>query len=322
MGKRWSTLRRNENRQGPHLEEQHAKDPAGRAAGDTAGGALFLIGTPIGNLKDITLRALEVLKAVDLIAAEDTRQTQKLLTHYDIHKPVTSYFEHNKVFKGPALVEKLRQGTKIGLVSDAGMPGISDPGADLVQLCIAEKIPVTVIPGPSAVLTGLVASGLDCNGFVFAGFFPRTRKEKKQIFEELGSEKRTVIFYESPYRLVQTLTELLTAWGDRRCCVARELTKVFEEYQRGTISEVREHFLAQPVKGEIVLLVEGASSLDMQSEMKNSGEINLAEIDRCYNDLLEKGFSRKEALKETARLQHLSRREIYEKLLTLRESAE
>lgn len=277
-------------------------------------GTLYLVGTPIGNLKDITMRALEILREVDLIAAEDTRQTQKLLNHYQIHKPLTSYFEHNKVTKGPVLVEELHQGKNVALVSDAGMPGISDPGADLVQLCIQEGIPVSVIPGPSAVLTALVGSGLDSHGFVFVGFFPRTKKEKKQIFAELEHEKRTLIFYESPNRLTQTLTEFREAWGDRCCCVARELTKVFEEYQRGTLSEVIEHFLAHPAKGEIVLLLEGVREHEGEKTTSYTAE----EIARCYADLLEQGYPRKEALKETARLLQLPKRQIYQTLVEMK----
>lgn len=272
-------------------------------------GTLFLVGTPIGNLKDITLRALDILQEVDLIAAEDTRQTQKLLNHYNIHKPVTSYYEHNKITKGPFLIAELSQGKNIALVSDAGMPGISDPGDDLVQECISQKIPLTVVPGPSAVLTALVASGLDCSGFVFAGFFPRSKKEKKRLLEELEHEKKTVIFYESPYRLQQTLAELLQTWGDRRCCVARELTKVFEEYRRGSLGELCAYYGSNPVKGEITLLIEGAQ---VQKEKNNCTS---AEIEDCYKGLMCQGFSKKEALKEAARLLKISKREIYHQVM-------
>ncbi|HOB81576.1 MAG TPA: 16S rRNA (cytidine(1402)-2'-O)-methyltransferase [Peptococcaceae bacterium] len=288
--------------------------------GDNKAGMLFLVGTPIGNLKDITLRALEVLQEVDLIAAEDTRQTRKLLNHYNIHKPITSYFEHNKVFKGAYLLGELRQGKNIALVSDAGMPGISDPGADVVRLCIEQNIMVTVVPGPSAVLTALVASGLDCNGFLFAGFFPRTKKEKKQLWEELGREKRTLIFYESPHRLVQTLGDLLEVWGDRNCCVARELTKVFEEYRRGRLSEVREYYQDRAVKGEVVLLVEGASQENASGQ--SSADRTPEEIERCYNALLEQGYERKAALKEAARMLRLPKREVYQVLVEKRKNNE
>lgn len=271
-------------------------------------GTLFLVGTPIGNLKDITLRALETLQEVDLIAAEDTRQTQKLLNHYAIHKPVTSYYEHNKSSKGPWLIEQLGQGKNVALVSDAGMPGISDPGEDLVRACLQEKIPLTVIPGASAILTALVASGLDCHGFVFAGFFPRLKKEKKKILTELQQEKRTLIFYESPYRLSQTLLELKEAWGDRACCVARELTKVFEEYRRGTLSELSEYWQNRPVKGEITLLIEGAKP-------EQAKVVTPEEVVACYAELLSEGFNKKEALKETARLLGVAKREVYKLIM-------
>ncbi|MDD2212481.1 MAG: 16S rRNA (cytidine(1402)-2'-O)-methyltransferase [Clostridia bacterium] len=271
-------------------------------------GTLFLVGTPIGNLKDITLRALETLQEVDLIAAEDTRQTQKLLNHYAIHKPLTSYYEHNKSSKGPWLVERLAAGQNVALVSDAGMPGISDPGEDLVKECLQKEIPLTVIPGPSAVLTALVASGLDSTGFVFAGFFPRLKKEKKKIFAELQDEKRTLIFYESPYRLQKTLLEIKEAWGDRQGCVARELTKVFEEYQRGALSELIAYWQNHPVKGEITLLIEGASA-------EKGNCVTPEEMAACYAELINKGFQKKEAIKETARLLGVPKREVYKLLL-------
>ncbi|MDX9872467.1 MAG: 16S rRNA (cytidine(1402)-2'-O)-methyltransferase [Clostridia bacterium] len=270
-------------------------------------GRLFLVGTPIGNLGDITLRALETLKTVDLIAAEDTRQTQKLLTHYAIHQRTTSYFEHNKKQKGAALLEELLQGKTIALVSDAGMPGISDPGSDLVQACLAREIPVTVIPGPSALLTGLVASGLDTDSFVFAGFFPRVMKEKKALLTELARERRTIVFYESPHRLGQTLADIGSAWGDRPCCVARELTKIYEEYQRGTLSEVRQYFAQKTVKGEITLMIAGC---------RDEGVLlSWEEIESKAAALLESGLSKKEAAKTVAEACGVSRRELYNRIV-------
>jgi 16S rRNA (cytidine1402-2'-O)-methyltransferase len=271
-------------------------------------GTLFLVGTPIGNLKDITIRALETLQAVDLIAAEDTRHTQKLLSHYQIHKPLTSYYEHNKSLKGPRLIEKLSAGENIALVSDAGMPGISDPGEDLVKECLKEEIPLIVVPGPSAVLTAVVASGLDCSGFVFAGFFPRTKKGREKILAELKEEKRTVIFYESPYRLPKTLSEIKKTWGDRSCCLARELTKVYEEYQRGTLSELIEYWQNRSVKGEITLIIAGACCEEKQ-------EITSKEMVACYQELIDRGFQKKEAIKETARLLGVPKREVYKLMM-------
>jgi 16S rRNA (cytidine1402-2'-O)-methyltransferase len=307
MGKGLNPVKEEAKKECVKKECVKKEDPEDKKA-DNAG-TLFLVGTPIGNLKDITLRALEILQEVDLIAAEDTRQTQKLLNHYHIHKPVTSYYEHNKAAKGPFLIEELSRGKKIALVSDAGMPGISDPGYDLVRECISQKIPLTVIPGPSAVLTALVASGLDCSGFVFAGFFPRSKKEKRQLFEELKQEKRTIIFYESPYRLPQTLAEVREMWGERRCCVARELTKVFEEYRRGTLGELCTYYESNPVKGEITLLIEGVQVREEESNYTS------AEIEDCYAELLQKGFSKKDALKETARLLKVPKREIYHQVM-------
>ena len=270
-------------------------------------GTLYLVGTPIGNLKDLTIRALETLQNVDLIAAEDTRHTQKLLNHYAIHKPVTSYYEHNKSSKGPWLLEKLSAGENIALVSDAGMPGISDPGEDLVRACLQKKIPLTVIPGPSAILTAMVASGLDCKGFVFAGFFPRLKKEQKNILSQLKEEKRTIIFYESPYRLPKTLVEIKKAWGERHCCVARELTKVYEEYIRGTLSEVLAYWEQHTPKGEMTLLLEGARDEEDAAAAVATPE----RIVQCYHQLLSKGITSKEALKETAGLLGISKREVY-----------
>jgi len=270
-------------------------------------GTLYLVGTPIGNLKDLTIRALETLQSVDLIAAEDTRHTQKLLNHYAIQKPVTSYYEHNKNSKGPWLLEKLSDGVNIALVSDAGMPGISDPGEDLVKACLQKKIPVTVIPGPSAILTALVASGLDCKGFVFAGFFPRQKKEQKIIFSQLKEEKRTIIFYESPYRLQKTLVQIKEAWGERNCCVARELTKVYEEYIRGTLSEVIAYWEQHTPKGEMTLLIEGARNEKDAAVTAVTAE----QIVQRYHEFLSKGLTKKEALQETADLLGISKREVY-----------
>lgn len=274
---------------------------------ESKAGILYLVGTPIGNLGDITLRALETLRQADLIAAEDTRQTKKLLTHYAIHKPLTSYFEHNKKSKGQALREKLRQGKLIALVTDAGLPGISDPGSDLVKECIDEGIKVTVIPGPSALLTALVASGLSTDGFVYAGFFPRQKKERIRILEELSQEARTIIFYESPHRLCSSLEEIQAAWGNRSCCVARELTKMHEEYKRGRISEVLEYYRDREIKGEITLLISGVE--------KTKRDCTWEEIEQQFLQNLEEGMSRKDAVKETAKTCGVAKRELYNRVM-------
>jgi 16S rRNA (cytidine1402-2'-O)-methyltransferase len=275
-------------------------------------GTLYLVGTPIGNLGDITIRALEVLKAVDLIAAEDTRHTRKLLAHYGIKKPLTSYHEHNKWVQGRFILERLKEGEKVALVSDAGMPGISDPGADLVLQCLKEGISLTVIPGPSALLTALVASGLDTSSFVFGGFFPRQKKKREILLKELAAEKRTLVFYESPHRLKETLKAIRQAWGNRRCCIARELTKVFEEYRRGTLEEIEEDLGENVLKGEITLVVEGK---DVTQEETPSWEVIMGYVAKG----LEEGLKGKEAAKAAAKKFGVPTREVYKRIFTGKE---
>jgi len=265
------------------------------------------VGTPIGNLGDITLRALETLKNADLIAAEDTRQTQKLLSHFSIKKPITSYFEHNKRSKGAEIIDELLRGKMVVLVSDAGMPGISDPGSDLVKECIEKDIKVSVIPGPSALLTGLVASGLDTSAFIYVGFFPRQTKEKKKLLDTLAKEPRTLIFYESPHRLCSTLEEIKASWDDRGCCVARELTKIYEEYRRGALSEVLDYYKNKSIKGEITLIIEGYKSED--------ASFSWEEIEDRVASLINMGSSKKEAIKEAAGEYGISRRELYNRVM-------
>lgn len=270
-------------------------------------GTLFLVGTPIGNLGDITLRAIETLKSADLIAAEDTRQTQKLLAHFSIKKPITSYFEHNKKSKGIEIIEELLQGKIVALVSDAGMPGISDPGSDLVKECIKQDIKVSVIPGPSALLAGLVASGLDTGAFIYAGFFPRQTKEKKELLVALAKEPKTLIFYESPHRLCSTLTDLKASWGERNCCVARELTKIYEEYRRGTFSEVLQYYENKSIKGEITLIIEGCKN--------ETSPFSMEEAESIMMQYIQKGLSKKEAIKKAAVECNISRRELYNRVM-------
>lgn len=230
---------------------------------------LYVVATPIGNLGDITLRALETLRSVDLIAAEDTRHTLGLLSHYDIHKPVVSYYEHNKMSRGPELIEKLQSGTEIALVSDAGMPGISDPGHELIRDAIAADIPVTVIPGAVAGITALVLSGFPTDRFVFEGFVSQEKKERKQFRVRLQQETRSVIIYEAPHRLLKTLEEFANWFREdgtpeRRIAVCRELTKTYEEAVRGTSEEVLKHFTHNPPRGEFVLILEGATIQETQ----------------------------------------------------------
>jgi 16S rRNA (cytidine1402-2'-O)-methyltransferase len=218
-------------------------------------GSLFIVATPLGNLKDITLRALEVLKGSDLIAAEDTRRTQKLLSAYDLHIPLTSYHENNKIKKIPFLIERLKQGHQISLVTDGGTPGISDPGRELVRAAQEEKILVVPIPGPSALTCGLSASGLPGDSFVFLGFLPRRKSRRRKILEEMKNQTRTVILYESPHRIRELLREIQEVMGEREAVLARELTKVYEEILRGPISQLMAHLAVREAKGEFCLLL-------------------------------------------------------------------
>lgn len=226
---------------------------------NSARGKLYVCATPIGNLEDITLRALRVLKEADLVAAEDTRHTRGLLAHFDIHTPLTSYHEHNELAKGRELIAKLREGLDVALVSESGMPAISDPGFRLVRSAIEESIPVEVLPGPSAALTALVVSGLPTDRFVFEGFLSPKAGKRDRRLAELASEPRTIILYESPHRIERTLRAIYERLGDRRIVLARELTKKFEEVRRGTVGEILESVKTRPPKGEIVLVIEGQS---------------------------------------------------------------
>jgi 16S rRNA (cytidine1402-2'-O)-methyltransferase len=221
---------------------------------------LYLVATPIGNLEDITLRGLRVLKEADLIAAEDTRQTRKLLSHFEIKTPLISYHEHSGPEATFSLVHRMSEGQNIGLVTDAGTPGISDPGYDLVVASVAAGIPIIPIPGPVAAIAALVASGLPSARFVFEGFLPRTKSTRLEKLRRIAIEPRTIIFYESPQRLVATLAEIAATFSPSRpACVAREITKVYEEFQRGTLSEIIAHYQAHPPRGECVVVVAGAS---------------------------------------------------------------
>ncbi|MBU4589503.1 MAG: 16S rRNA (cytidine(1402)-2'-O)-methyltransferase [Candidatus Omnitrophica bacterium] len=223
-------------------------------------GKLFIVATPIGNLKDITFRAVETLKEVDLIACEDTRHTKKLLSHYGITTPTTSYFEHNKVRKGEYLTRLLSEGRTIALVSDSGTPGISDPGFKIINLAIQSEIPVTVIPGPSAIIAALVESGMPTDSFIFQGFLSnKGAKRRKQILA-LKKEKRTIILYESPHRVLKTLADILDILGDREIAIARELTKIFEETLRLKASMAIQHLTKHSPRGEFTLIIKGAST--------------------------------------------------------------
>ncbi len=278
-------------------------------------GTLYLCATPIGNLEDITLRTLKLLESVDVIAAEDTRNTLKLLNRFEIKTPMTSYHEHNKTGKGPVLINKLLAGENIALVTDAGMPGISDPGADLVKLCYEAGVSVTVAPGASAAVVALVLSGLDTRRFVFEGFLPMDKKERRLILQTLEREHRTMIFYEAPHRLLNTLEEMEGIFGtSRECAVIRELTKKFEEVRRESIGKQKEHFTENSPKGEFVLVIAGLSLEEQKREAQASWEeISVSEHIQRY---LSQGLNEKDAMKQAAKDRGVSKREIYKEYKT------
>jgi len=270
---------------------------------------LYLVATPIGNLEDITLRALRILKEVDIIAAEDTRQTAKLLNHYDIKKPMISYHEHNKKSKGEEIIKLLMDGKTVALVSDAGMPSISDPGEDLVRLCIENSIEVIPIPGPSASLTALSISGLPTSRFVFVGFLPVKGKERNEILEKLANEEKTMILYEAPHRLMSTLKDLREYMGNRRISISRELTKKFEETIRCNLDEAIEEFSTRNIKGEFVLVLEGKSPEAIERERKQMwADVSIKEHIIMYMD---KGLSKKEAIALVAKERGISKKDVY-----------
>lgn len=271
-------------------------------------GTLYLVATPIGNLEDITFRAVRVLKEADIIAAEDTRHSLRLLNHLGIKKPLISYHEHNRLTRAEELLKKLREGRNIALVSDAGMPVVSDPGEDLVSLCIQQSIPVTVIPGCSASLAGLVLSGLPARRFTFEGFLPQGQGERKKTLEKLKAEERTMIFYEGPHRVTRMLADVLTVLGDRPCAVARELTKLHEEVLRGRVSEMIDHFREREAKGEFVILIGG------NAESPSSGDAgyNALSVEDHVQKLMDEGMDRMGAMKQAAKSRGLSKREVYQ----------
>ena len=220
-------------------------------------GTLYIVSTPIGNMEDITLRALRILKEVDLIAAEDTRRTGLLLKHFGIQAPLTSYFEGNELKKGEFILAKLKEGKKVALVSDAGTPGVSDPGFRLIQLAIENQLPIVPIPGSSAVITALSVSGLPTDAFLFKGFLPHKSKKRRDLLKELENVRETIIFYESPHRISETLSDILEILGDREIVLTRELTKVYEEIIRGKVNEIQDQIGDRKLKGEITLVISG-----------------------------------------------------------------
>lgn len=274
--------------------------------GETSSGTLYLVPTPIGNLEDMTFRAIKTLQAVDLIAAEDTRNTGLLLKHFEIETRQTSFHEHNAAVKIPDLIERLIEGQSIAQVSDAGLPSISDPGHDLVVAAIAAGIKVVALPGASAGITALIASGLVPQPHIFYGFLPRKAGQQRSFFQEKKAYPETQIFYESPYRLVETLENMLEVYGDRQVVVVRELTKLYEEYQRGTISEVLAYLADHPLKGECLLIVAGH---DGDDTLVSSEGLDLkAEV----SALVSQGLKPNQAIKEVAKRYQIERQQVYQ----------
>lgn len=277
-----------------------------------AGKAVFVC-DPIGNLEDITLRVLNTLREVDLIAAEDTRHSIKLLNHFEIKTPMTSYHEFNKVEKARYLVEKMKEGLNVALVTDAGTPGISDPGEELVRQCYEAGIELTSLPGPAACITALTMSGMATRRFVFEAFLPADKREKAEVLEELKGETRTIILYEAPHRLIRTLGELLEALGDRRISICRELTKKHETVFRTTFSEALSFYENEEPRGECVLVIEGKSREEIKKEKEQAWES--MSIEEHMEQYLSRGTDRKEAMKLVAKDRGISKRDVYQYLM-------
>lgn len=276
-------------------------------------GMLYICATPIGNLEDITLRTLRILDEVDLIAAEDTRHSIKLLNHFEIKTPMTSYHEYNKYDKAKYLVEKMKEGTNIALITDAGTPAISDPGEELVKQCHEAGIKVTSLPGPSAFVTALTMSGRPARRFCFEAFLPYDKKEREEILQELKTETRTMILYEAPHKLKRTLKDLYEVLGDRRISLCRELTKKYETNFRTTLGEAVIYYETEEPKGEFVLVVEGANREELKREAME--EVLHMSIPEHVQHYMDQGLDKKEAMKKAARDRGVGKRDIYQALL-------
>ena len=277
---------------------------------ETTPGTLYVVATPIGNLDDITIRAAQTLRDVDFIAAEDTRVTQKLLSRLDVRKPVVSYYEHNRRESGEKILKRILTGENCALVSDAGTPGISDPGEDLVRICAQAGVTMIAIPGPCAAVTAVAVSGLPANRFTFEGFLSTSRKSRFEHLKGLETEKRTMIFYEAPHKLMRTLTDMLAAFGDRRIAISRELTKLFEETLRCTLSEAISHFEKTAPKGEFVLVIEGAGD----------APITEADISSAVSGVLsymDNGYSTKDAVRKAAAETGIPKNTLYSMIVSL-----
>lgn len=278
-------------------------------------GKIYLVATPIGNLSDISMRAIETLKNVDIIACEDTRNTIRLLNHFEIKGHLTSYHEYNKIDKAYELCEKVKEGKNIAFVSDAGMPAISDPGYELVDIAYKEGLEVTVVPGASAVVSALAISGISSRRFAFEGFLPVDKNEKKEILTELSQESRTLILYEAPHRLLKTLKELLEYMGDRNIAIVREITKLHEEVLKGRLAEIISDYESEKIaiRGEYVLVIEGKSLLEKREERQKSFEE--VSIREHYEKYITEGMDKKEAMKAVAKDRGIQKREVYKELL-------
>lgn len=280
-------------------------------------GILYLCATPIGNLEDMTFRAVRILREADLIAAEDTRNSIKLLSHFEIRTPMTSYHEYNKIEKGKKLTALLLEGKNIALITDAGTPGISDPGEELVKMCHEAGVTVTAVPGAAACVTALTISGLPTRRFAFEAFLPSDKKERREVLEELKDETRTIVIYEAPHRLVRTLEELLETLGDRQVSVCRELTKKHETVCQATLEEACAYYRAHEPRGECVLVIRGRSREELRRESQRKWEeLSLEEHMRYYTD---QGADRKESMKRVAKDRGISKREVYQALLRTEE---
>ena len=269
-------------------------------------GCLYIVATPIGNLEDITLRALKTLKSVDLIACEDTRHTLKLLNHYEISKPLISYHRHNEEIKSEILMEKLKKGEQIALVSDAGTPGICDPGQEIIKQCIIENIEIVPIPGACAMVNALICSGIDTSEFTFLGFLPLHKKLRKVKIEEIKNSNKTIIMYEAPHKLKNTLMDLKDVLGDRNLVLAREITKIHEEFLRGTIDELLEKI--QDIKGEFVIIIE-------KGEFVEENDLNNLSLEEHYKFYEKQGIDKKEIIKKIAKDRNMPKNEVYKNFI-------
>ena len=280
-------------------------------------GKIYLVATPIGNLSDISMRAIETLKNADIIACEDTRNTIRLLNHFEIKGHLTSYHEYNKIDKAYELCEKVKEGNNIAFVSDAGMPAISDPGYELVEIAYKEGLEVTVVPGASAVVSALAISGISSRRFAFEGFLPADKNEKKEILTELSQESRTLILYEAPHRLLKTLKELFEYMGNRNIAIVREITKLHEEVLRGKLADIIADYESEKIaiRGEYVLVIEGKSLLEKREERQKSfEEISIREH---YEKYIAEGMDKKEAMKAVAKDRGIQKRDVYKELLQI-----